>query len=110
VIVLLVGPFFSSVFTPETVAIIRSILSYVQFLATSMHIPLPGWPPQLLSFFRYIWALVDGIQLVSPECFSDSWSCARPLCAPPSRSQQTRFGHRLTRVPPCVCLLHRTAR
>ncbi len=87
-IVLLVGPFFSSVFTPETVAIIRSILSYVQFLATSMHIPLPGWPPQLLSFFRYIWALVDGIQLVSPECFSDAWSCTCPLPLPRARNER----------------------
>lgn len=80
VVVLLVGPVFSSIFTPETLAIMRASLSYAQFLATSMHIPLPGWPRQMVAFFRYIWALIDGIELVAPECFSDSWSCAPRFC------------------------------
>ena len=82
VVVLVIGPYVSSVFSAETVATIRNSLQYLQFLAHNLHIPLPGWPPALLAFFKYVYALIDGIQLAAPECYSDTWNCAHSALAP----------------------------
>ena len=44
-----------------------------QYLSLSFDIRLK-WPPGLLSFFRWLRALTDGIDLAAPECVSGGWS------------------------------------
>ena len=73
VFLLYVGPKLSKLTSPQAVALLRSLVMYFQYLALSFEIRLK-WPPGLLSFFRWLRALTDGIDLAAPECVSGGWS------------------------------------
>jgi hypothetical protein len=63
----------SQIATPQAIALLRSLMAYLQYLAITMNIKL-RWPPWFLSVFRYLRALVNGIDLAAPECVSEAWS------------------------------------
>jgi hypothetical protein len=77
VFLLFIGPRLSKLASPQAAALLRSFVMYLQYLSLSLDIRL-SWPPALLSFFSWLKALTNGIDLAAPECVSDTWSCASP--------------------------------
>jgi hypothetical protein len=73
VFVLIVGPALSQLASPAAVALLRSLLTYLQYLSLSLDIRL-AWPPALLRAFAWLRALTNGIDLAAPECVSTKWS------------------------------------
>jgi hypothetical protein len=55
------------------VALLRSLVMYLQYLSLSLELRL-RWPPALLRVFAWLRALTNGIQLAAPECVSPAWS------------------------------------
>ncbi len=95
----------SKLASPQAVALLRSLVMYLQYLSLSLDVRL-RWPPQLLSFFGWLKALTNGcdpparrefvvvsiyahsmlsarlsIDLAAPECVAENWSCALRLLA-----------------------------
>ena len=67
------GPIISKLSTPQAQAIVKNIIATFQYLALSLTLRL-RWPPALLSFFRFVRVMVNGIDLAAPECVATSWS------------------------------------
>ena len=63
----------SQIATPQAIALLRSLVAYLQYLAMSMNLNL-HWPPWFLQAFRYVKAFINGIDLAAPECVNDKWS------------------------------------
>jgi hypothetical protein len=56
---LFIGPRLARLASPQAIALLRSLVMYLQYLAISLDIRLK-WPRDLLSFFSFLKALIDG--------------------------------------------------
>ncbi len=113
---LYVSSMLSKFTTPQAVALLRSLIQYLQYLSLSLSINV-RWPAALLRFFAYLRALTNGIDLAAPECVSNNWSYAlyvQLLCAGLAiifallalRHEWVRFRKRSIRLRP-LGALHR---
>ena len=73
VVVLVVGPMVAQLASPASIALLRSLVMYLQYLSLSLDIRL-RWPPALLRVFSWLKALTDGIDLAAPECVATNWT------------------------------------
>ncbi len=69
------GPKLAMLSSPQAVALLRSLVMYLQYLSLSLDVRL-RWPPALLAAFTWLKALTNGIDLAAPECVATNWSCA----------------------------------
>lgn len=86
--VVYLGPKLSKLTSPQALALLRSLVSYLQNLSLSFDIRL-AWPSFLLSFFSWLKTLTNGIDFAAPECVATNWSYY--LCTRESRLHQKRF-------------------
>jgi len=70
---LYVGPKLTSLASPQALAVLRSLVMYLQYLSLSFSLRL-HWPQQLVKAFAWLRALTDGIELAAPECMVNSWN------------------------------------
>ena len=72
-IFLYIGPKISQLASPQAVALIRGLVTYMQYLDLSFDISIK-WPPALLNAFTWLKSLTSGLQLAAPECLSGNWN------------------------------------
>jgi len=72
VIFLYLGPKIAKIASPQALALIKSLVTYLQVLELSFEIGL-HWPQALLDAFAWVKSLTSGLQLAAPECLSTNW-------------------------------------